>query len=53
MSPTRRPKDAIMPVDERSLRELLTESNDLHLDAQAKMVGSLDEFAAIRNDRAG
>jgi len=42
-----------MSLDERSLRELLTESSDLHLDSQRTMAGSLDQFASIREERAG
>lgn len=36
-----------MRIDERAFRELLTESNDLHLDAQRQAATSLEEFVAI------
>jgi len=40
-----------MRIDERALRELLTESNDLHLDARRIATASVEEFAAIGEAR--
>jgi len=40
-----------MLIDERALRELLTESNDLHLDSQRMATASLEEFKAIGETR--
>ena len=40
-----------MRIDERALRELLDESNDLHLDSMRSASASLGEFAAIGESR--
>ncbi|MGI8757661.1 MAG: ferritin-like domain-containing protein [Acidimicrobiales bacterium] len=40
-----------MSIDEPALRELITESNDLHLDALRTTRGTLPELASVREDR--
>lgn len=40
-----------MSIDEHALRELITESKDLHLDALRTTTGTLDELTAVREGR--
>jgi len=40
-----------MTIDERALRELIAESNDLHVDAQRDTAAALDRLADLRHDR--
>ena len=41
----------MMSIDDRMLRELLAESNDLHLDAMRTTTASLDHLEAVREER--
>lgn len=44
-------EDLTMTIDERAVTELLTESNDLHLDAIRTTHGTLDQLESISHDR--